>query len=64
MSLQLIKRKPITIRVENKEFQFVKPYYLSDNNKLKLIRPVVKGSCLVWHILGKQITYYQIKKLL
>lgn len=64
MLIQLVKNKPITIRIENKEFCFVKPYYLSDTSKLKLIKPVVKGSCLVWHISGQQITYNQIKKLL
>lgn len=63
MNIQLIKIKPITIRVKEKEFEYIKPYYLAHLNELKLIKATVKGSCIVWNVKGEQVTYNQIKKL-
>lgn len=63
MSIELIKRKPITIRVKNKYFEFVKPYYLQPVDELQLIKAKVKGSCIVWNVCGEQVTYGQIKNL-
>jgi len=63
MKLQLIKRKPLTIRVKEKEFEYIKPYYLAPLNEFKLIKATVKGSCIVWNVEGEQVTYNQIKKL-
>lgn len=53
----------IIIRVKNKDYQFVKPYYLMPTNELRLIKATVKGSILVWNIEGKQVTYNQIKRI-
>lgn len=63
MKLQLINIKPITIRVKETDYEFVKPKYLSLVNKLKLIEAKVKGSCMVWNIQNEQITYNKIKQL-
>lgn len=51
----------ITILVKNKQYQFVKPYYLMSLEKFKLRKATVKGSILVWNIDGQQITYNKIK---
>lgn len=63
MKLQLIKIKPITIRVKETDYEYVKPKYLTPVNKLQLIEAKVKGSCIVWNIQNEQITYNQIKQL-
>lgn len=60
MNIQLINNKPITFRVKNKEYEYVKPYYLM--NGLSMIKAVVKGSTMCWNIEGKTISYNQIKK--
>jgi hypothetical protein len=64
MELQLIKRKPLIFRFKNQEFEFVKPYYLMLSNDFKLIKGVVKGSCLCWNVCGCVLTYGKIKSLL
>jgi hypothetical protein len=51
------------ITILGKKYNYVKPYYLMEEDTFKLIKAVVKGSILVWNIEGKQITYNQIKKL-
>ena len=64
MKIQLINIKPITLRIENNNYQFVKPKYLLPNNQLKLIEAKIKGSTMVWNICNKQVSYNQIKKLI
>lgn len=64
MKLQLTKIHPITIRVNNTDYEFIKPKYLTPVNKLQLIEAKVKGSCMVWNVRCEQITYNQIKKLI
>lgn len=64
MNIQLINIKPIIIRVNSIDYKFIKPKYLSPVNQLQLIEAKVKGSCMVWNIQGKQITYNQIKQLI
>lgn len=51
----------IIIRVKNKDYQFVKPYYLMDTELFRLRKAVVKAGGLVWNIKGEQISYKQIK---
>lgn len=63
MEIQLINKKPIIFRVKNREYEFVKPYYIMPKDSLKLIKGVVKGSTLCWNIGGCVLTYNQIKKL-
>ena len=64
MKLQLINIKPIIIRVNSIDYKYVKPKYLLPVNQLQLIEAKIKGSCMVWNIQGKQITYNQIKQLI
>ncbi len=60
MNIQLISNKPIVFRVKNKEYEYVKPYYLV--NGLRSVKGVVKGSTLCWNIEGETISYNQIKE--
>lgn len=62
MDLQVISFKPIKFRVKDKIYQFFKPYYLMPENELKLIRPIVKGSTMMWNISGTQLSYLQLKQ--
>lgn len=59
MTIQLISNKPIVFRVKNKQYEYVKPYYLM--NGLKMIKAVVKGSTMCWNIEGYTISYNQIR---
>lgn len=63
MEIQLINKKPFIFRVNNRDYEFVKPYYLMPVNDFKLIKGVVKGSTLCWNVEGKVITYNQIKNI-
>ena len=60
MNIQIIEKQPLKIRVKNKEYEFVKPYYLVYGFEMR--KAVVKGSHLVWNIEGYQISYNEIKK--
>lgn len=60
--IQLIDRQRLKFRIEKTEFTFVKPYYLYVE-PLLLIKAVVKGASLYWHIDGKEISYNKIKKI-
>jgi hypothetical protein len=64
MTLQLIKNKPVTFRIKNTGYQFVRPKYLMPSDKFKLIEAKVKGSTMVWNIEGETISCNQIKKLI
>lgn len=59
--LQIIKNKPITLRYNNIEYEYVKPKYLIKVGSLKLIEARVKGSTMVWNLGSKQLTYNQLK---
>jgi hypothetical protein len=61
--LQIIKNKPITLRYENIEYEYVKPKYLIKVGGFKLIEAKVKGSTMVWNLGKYQLTYNQIKIL-
>jgi hypothetical protein len=60
--LQIIKYKPLTLRYENIEYNYVKPKYLIKIGSLKLIEAKVKGSTMVWNLGDNQLSYNQIKK--
>ena len=62
MNLQVINIKPITFRLNNTVYHFCKPYYLIPENEFKMIKPVVKGSTIVWNISGTQLSYFQLKQ--
>lgn len=62
MDLQVINIKPIIFRLHGKVYHFFKPYYLMPENDFKLIKPVVKGSTLMWNISGTQLSYLQLKQ--
>ena len=62
MKLQLIDRKKLRFRLDNMEYDFVKPKYLMPTNELKLIEAKVKGSTMIFNINNTTITYNQIKK--
>lgn len=64
MEIQLINTKPFIFRIKNKEYEFVKPYYLMPINSLRMIKGVVKGSCLCWNVEGEVLSYNQIKNIL
>lgn len=64
MTLQLIKRKPLTFRAKKTEYEFVKPKYLMPVNEFRLIEAKAKGSTMVWNVKGEQISYNQVKTLL
>jgi hypothetical protein len=64
MELQLINIKPFIFRFKNKQFEFVKPYYLMPVDGFRLIKGVVRGSCLCWNIGGGVVTYGKLKSLL
>ncbi len=61
--IQLIDKQSLKFRIEKTEFAFVKPYYLYVE-PFKLIKPIVKGSCLYWHVCGKEVSYKKIKKII
>ena len=63
MTLQLIKSKPFIFRINNSEYEFVKPKFLMPGNKFKLIEARIKGSTMVWNIEGITISYNQLKAL-
>lgn len=52
------------LRIVNTEYLFVKPYYLLDYKRLRLIKAKLRGSTITWNISGKIITYKQLKKIL
>ena len=62
MDLQVINIKPIAFRLNGKTYHFFKPYYLMPENEFKMIKPVVKGSTIIWNILGTQLSYFQLKQ--
>ena len=62
MKLQLIDRKKLRFRLDNTEYDFVKPKYLMPINDLKLIEAKVKGSTMVFNINNTTVSYNQIKK--
>jgi len=62
--IQLIDKHKGIFGVNNKTFEFVKPYYLLPSNEFKLKKATVKGSCIVWNIFGIEISYNQLKELL
>lgn len=62
MDLQVINIKPITFRLNGKIYHFFKPYYLMPENEFKLIKPVVKGSTIIWNTSGTQLSYFQLKQ--
>ena len=61
--LQIIKNKPLTLRYENVEYEYVKPKYLIKKGSLKLIEAKVKGSTIIWNLAKKQLSYNQIKNV-
>jgi len=64
MEMQLVDKKTLTFRVNNLEFEFIKPYYLMPKDEIRLIKGVVKGSTLCWNVGGGVVTYGKIKSLL
>lgn len=62
MNIQLTKNKPITLRIENVIYQYLKPKYLLKENSFKLIEAKVKGSTIIWNLGKFQVSYNQIKK--
>lgn len=59
--IQLIKIHPVTFRVKNRVFQYVKPKYLMPEHEFWLIEAKVKGSTMIWNVQGEQISYNQIR---
>ena len=64
MELQLIDKQSLLFRVKNREFHFVKPFYLMPKNEFTLIKARLKGTTLVFNICGGQVSYNQIRKTL
>lgn len=62
MEVEVINIKPFIFRFKNKQFEFVKPYYLMPKDSFRMIRGVVKGSTLCWNICNNVLTYGKIKK--
>lgn len=63
MKAQLIDRKNIIFRINNSEYQFVKPKFLYKNNNIR-IGAKVKGSTMGWHIENQFFSYNKLKQLL
>lgn len=62
--LQLINKQTLTFRVENVQFDYVKPKYIMISSEFILREAVVKGSTMVWNVKGKQFSYNQLRELL
>lgn len=62
MMIQLIDKNKLRFRLNNTEYDFVKPKYLMPVNSLKLIEAKVKGSTMVFNINNTTISYNQIKR--
>ena len=62
--LQLINKQSFTFRVENTEFDFVKPKYIMLSSEFILREAKVKGSTMVWNVKGNQVSYNQLRDLL
>jgi hypothetical protein len=62
--IQLINKQTLTFRVENTEFDYVKPKYIMLKSEFMLRTAVLKGSTMFWNIKGKQVSYNQLKELL
>lgn len=60
--IQVIKYHPIIFRVNNSEYQFVKPNLLYKNFG-EIITAQVKGSTMGWNIEGEFLSYNQIRYL-
>lgn len=59
--VQLIKIHPVTFRVKNIVYEYVKPKYLMPENEFRLIEAKVKGSTMVWNVEGERVSYNQIR---
>ena len=64
MKLQLIKKQPVTVRIYNIDYEYVKPYFLMQLNSLILKKATVVGSQMGWNFLQGRISFNQIRKLI
>ena len=63
MTIQVINRNKFIFRVNNTEYQFVKPNYLfKDFGDIR--KAVVKGSQMGWNIENNFLSYNQMKEAL
>lgn len=62
--IQIIEKQPIIVRIQNKYFEFVKPYFMLNIDNFEIHKTVLKGSQLAWNISGVQLTYNKLKTLI
>lgn len=61
-NLQVIDRKNFVFRVNNSDYQFVKPNFLHKSFGI-VVKGTVKGSTLGWQIEGDFFSYNKMKEL-
>lgn len=63
--IQILKNKPLTLRIDGAVYEYQKPYYLCPIDKWQGIKATVRGSTLTWNLPGGGIlSYNQIKSAL
>lgn len=63
--IQILKHKPLTLRIDGAVYEYQKPYYLCPVDSWKGIKAIVRGSTLTWNLPGGGIlSYNQIKEAL
>lgn len=62
MDLKVIDKQKHIFRIDNNEYQFVKPKFLYKNFG-EVITAQVKGSTMGWNIEGEFVSYNQIREL-
>ena len=62
--VQLIKKQPVTVRIDNVDYEYVKPYFLMKKDSLILKKATVVGSQMGWNFLQGRISFNQIRKLI
>ena len=62
--MQLIKKQPVTVRIDNVDYEYVKPYFLMKKDSLILKKATVVGSQMGWNFLQGRISFNQIRKLI
>lgn len=61
MTIQVIDKKKFIFRVNNSEYQFMKPNYLfKDFGDIR--KAVIKGSVMGWNIENDFLSYNQMKE--
>jgi len=63
MKLQLIDRQRLIFRIENEEYQFLKPYYLYQDFGI-FKKAKIKGSTMGWNIKGGFVSQNQLREII